>query len=254
MAGYYKGDDSKCVKCETSCDKCYKNTATCGECKSKFHISSDGTDCGTGITCETGYYRKDETEGCVNCYCDSTADNTCTDGVCSGNCMAGYYKGDDSKCVKCGENCEECNDECTKCKTGYTIDANVDSTKKNCPSCDTYYEKNTDGECVFNLMNCKEIPEDECPRECISIDTCVEGKQDNTKNSSSSGLSGGAISGIVVGSVVVVAAVGATAAFVAVPAKVAGVAAASAATQSVAATSQASLAMPTAATSGKIVA
>lgn len=31
-----------------------------------------------------------------NCHCDVT----CTDEVCSGNCLTGYYKGVDNKCVK----------------------------------------------------------------------------------------------------------------------------------------------------------
>ena len=80
--------------------------------------------------------------------------------------------------------------------------------------------------------------------------------EDNSsiKKSSTSGLSGGATAGIVVGSVAVVAAVGAIATFVAIPTKVVGVAAANAAAQSIATSSQAGLAVPSATTAAHIAA
>ena len=80
--------------------------------------------------------------------------------------------------------------------------------------------------------------------------------EDNSviKNSSTSGLSGGATAGIVVGSVVVVAAVGAIVSFVAIPTKAVGVAAANAAAQSIATSSQAGLVVPSATTSAQIAA
>ncbi|ESU38933.1 Variant-specific surface protein [Giardia duodenalis] len=224
--GYFVGaaNDSpgSCIKCDaaatsgwtgvTGCAKCTKpatpGTVTCDECTSNYlKIEGQTTSCVNADACTGGYFPNDNVNGKKRCLPCGTAEHggvtDCT--ACTPLQPAGKTTTVFVKCSTCGSNnkpniagtgcftcsigeCSNCSENgvCEKCGSNKKVSPGKTSCIEKCPENST---DNPTGTCVCN----SEYSSDSAGTSCVAAST------------NKSGLSTGAIAGISVAAVVVVA-------------------------------------------------
>ncbi|KAH0569925.1 Cysteine-rich membrane protein 1 [Spironucleus salmonicida] len=247
--GYYLSSDGSCARCDQSCSTCTgSESSQCKSCDDGKKLSgtfcfactdgqTDACKCGDSLNCMT--CSSSETRKCALCLIPFAIDAA---GSCTG-CVDGYFK-ENSQCKKCQSSCKTCSKGsgiCNTCKFPQTItihhgcqnqckvvekegEACVRGSARACGS----EEQITSCKCgnVINCLTCSDNKKScgSClPGFKLKGDTCSDCTDEAEKigflcflpapDNPGSNLSGGAVTGIVIGVLALVGAIGGGVAF-----------------------------------------